>query len=168
MNTIFQSKHIHRFKWYSPSGYLKRIDYFLVDNFLRQCSTNCRAYRGASKEFESDHRMVVLNMRCAARSERKTFFQKRPQKPRPAINMLKSQQVQTSYSQQLEDELANINQPDDPNDYEKIIVDAIDNATNAACPIIVPADLPAPWSNTEFQQLLESRRKCKDMKEKKT
>ena len=76
------------------------------------------------------------------------------------------QQVQTSYSQQLEDELANINQPDDPNDYEKIIVDIIDNATNATCPIIVPADLPAPWSNTEFQQLLENRRKCKDMKEK--
>jgi exonuclease III len=46
MNTIYQTKKIHRYTWCSPKGYLKRIDYFLVDNFIRRISTNCRVYRG--------------------------------------------------------------------------------------------------------------------------
>ena len=41
MNSLYDSKPIHRQTWYSPSGFAKRIDYILAEWHIKKLSSNC-------------------------------------------------------------------------------------------------------------------------------
>ena len=74
MNSLYDSKPIHRHTWYSPTGFMKRVDYILAEWHIKKLSSNCRVYRKASIPFESDHRLVSMSCSFPSKSERKQFF----------------------------------------------------------------------------------------------
>ena len=76
MNSLYDSKPHHRFTWYSPTGFTKRIDYILAEWHIKKLSSNCRVYRKASVPFETVHRFVALSCSFPSKSEQKSFFRK--------------------------------------------------------------------------------------------
>ena len=167
MNTIYQTKIIHRHTWRMPTGFTKRIDYFLVDNFIRKCSTNCRVYRGASVDYESDHFLLVLDLSCMTKCSRTKYFHKRKPSQKPLINTLKSLDIQVQYSEHLDNYLQNKELPVEPNVFEHLIVESITNARKSTVPIAAKKTIPPPWLNDEFQIMLERRRNCRNLEAKK-
>ena len=168
MNTKFQTKDIHRYTWVSPTGYRKRIDYFACNAFIEQCVTNCRVYRGASTEYESDHRLLVLDLKCRTKWERKHFFQSREPAPKPLIStLINDENMRKRYSEEL-DKICNVDSnPEGLDDIEEAIVTAASEATNNVCPLMQRTlELP-PWSDDEYQQLIMKRRECKSISGKK-
>ena len=168
VNTMFQTKQIHRYTWVMPTGFTKRIDYFVTDEFLFRCTTNCRVYRGASAEYESDHRLLVLDMKCKTKQQRKVFFKKREALPKPCLATLHDNlTIKKQYTEQLDCMPTDVKSDMDPDVYEKTIIDTVTNATESVCPRSVAKDTPPPWIDSVYQQLLVTRKKCSDLSEKK-
>ena len=86
-NLIFRTKDIHRTSWISADK--KRLDYFLVDEFLWKSTMNCRSYTGkVSDSYDSDHKVVALQARPSKR-QRRNIFKSRAPKPKPNLRLLR-------------------------------------------------------------------------------
>ena len=112
MNSLFESKPIHRHTWYSPTGFSKRVDYILTEWHIKKLSRNCRVYRKASVPFESDHRLLVLNCSFPSRSQQTTFFHKSFRQNKPETN-IKSLKEEPMVGEELSNKLDQLLQ-DDP------------------------------------------------------
>ena len=62
-NTLFRSKRIHRETWQNPATKRwKRIDYIGVSKWLFRFIRSCRVFIGPSALFQTDHRLLVMNI----------------------------------------------------------------------------------------------------------
>ena len=63
MNTSFRSKRIHRGTWrHAATGKWKRVDYICTSEWVSKMVKSCRAYVGTEKTFDTDHRLLVMNI----------------------------------------------------------------------------------------------------------
>jgi len=63
VNSMFRTKRIHRGTWLNPAtGKWKRLDYICTSGWVLKFVQSCRAYIGPSKLFDTDHRLVVMNI----------------------------------------------------------------------------------------------------------
>ena len=69
----------------------KRLDYFLVDEFLWKSTMNCRSYTGkVSDIYDSDHKLVALQARLPSKRQRRNIFKFRAPKPKPNLKLLRN------------------------------------------------------------------------------
>lgn len=62
-NSLFQTKQIHHEIWrYAATGKWKRIDYICTCDWIFKMVKSCRAYIRPSKLFDTDHRLLVMNI----------------------------------------------------------------------------------------------------------
>ena len=165
MNSLYDSKPIHRHTWYSPTGFTKRIDYILAEWHIRKLSSNCRVYRRASIPFETDHRLVALSCSFPSLSEQKSFFRKsaKPKQPHTNIkSLIDHPLVCDQFSKKLDDILKNQPVLDDVNTFEQSLTESIRQASDDTIPKSIDSPNVHPWTNDEFVKLLEQRRQCKD------
>ena len=86
-NTIFRTKDIHRTSWISADKKTtKRLDYFLVDEFLWKSTMNCSK---VSDIYDSDHKLVALRARLPSKRQRRNIFKSRAPKPKPNLKLLR-------------------------------------------------------------------------------
>jgi len=92
-NTLFARKDIHKYTWYSNDGRTKKmIDYIIVSQRWRSSISNCRTYRSAEIG-NTDHRLVVANMRLRLQAQRS--------QPRPTkidVSRLSDQEIRSKYA----------------------------------------------------------------------
>ena len=63
MNSIFRTKRIHRETWrHAATGSWKRIDYICTTEWVSKFVRSCRVYTKASAAFDTDHRLLVMNI----------------------------------------------------------------------------------------------------------
>ena len=165
MNSLYDSKPHHRFTWYSPTGFTKRIDYILAEWHIKKLSSNCRVYRKASVPFETDHRFVALSCSFPSKSEQKSFFRKL-QKPKRLYTNIKSlkddPKVCEHFSKKLDELLKDEPILNDVSTFEKAFTECICQASEEEIPKTTNSLKVCPWANKNLLQLLEQRRKCKD------
>ena len=66
-NTLFRSKRIHRGTWLNQhTKKWKRIDYIGTCKWLLRFVTSCRVFIGPSALFDTDHRLLVMNIKFPA------------------------------------------------------------------------------------------------------
>lgn len=166
MNSLYDSKPIHRHTWYSPTGFMKRVDYILAEWHIKKLSSNCRVYRKASIPFESDHRLVSMSCSFPSKSERKQFF--RPAaKAKKSFTNIKSLKDNPTICNNFSNELDNLleNEPvmHDVNSFEKVLTESIRQASDKEIPKITESTNVPPWTNDNcFKHRQEHRRECKD------
>ena len=62
-NSIFRSKRVHRGTWqHAATGKWKRLDYICTTGLVMKFVKSCRVYIGPSRLFDSDHRLLVMDM----------------------------------------------------------------------------------------------------------
>ena len=64
VNSAFRSKRVHRGTWrHAGTGKWKRLDYICTTEWLMKFVQRCRVYIGPSSLFDTDHRLLVMDMR---------------------------------------------------------------------------------------------------------
>ena len=140
LNSIYRTKTIHRITFVAPT-YKKRLDYILGDKDVRRYSSHCRVYRDKSKTcaiFDTDHRLLVLNLKIPFKREekrQKIAIREKKEKKAPKqydISALKSsEKIRISYSERVNQTLKeslnkqNPSNKHDINDLNRLVVDAI-------------------------------------------
>ena len=165
MNSFFKSKPIHRYTWYSPTGFRKRVDYILAEWHLKKLCSNCRVYRKATVPFETNHRLLAMTCSFPSKRNRKQFFSRptKPTKPRRDIISLRKDPIRCNNFSQKLDEFFN----DEPNIndvtiFDNFFTESIIKASESEIPNVSKSSHKCPWTNEEFLSLLEKRRICKD------
>ena len=170
MNTLFGHKNIHRWSFHSNLGYDRRLDYILGEWFVKRFSHNCRVYRGASKPFESDHKLVVLDCRFPYQKELKKIFKpKHPKKHYDIRQLRDNKTIADIYSNKLEEILLDATSNDQNIDsLNNAIVESINKASENTIPLRSKSSDAKPWVNSEFLDLITQRNRCKKQNEWKT
>ena len=172
-NTMFATKSAaHRWTFKSPLGYMRRLDYIMGEWYIKQAVKNCRSYPVASEPFESDHRVVVIDMDFPTKRMNKEIFARKRntvKKRIPNIQKLRDVDfVKTEYNSNLDALLHDPPQPEANIDtIERNIVNAICTASNGTIPDRKKEKDVKPWVDPEFLMLLEKRRKSKSVDERK-
>ena len=134
LNTVFQSKRIHRDTWYSPTGFSKRNDYIIGEWYVKRFSKNCRVYSKASLPYDSDHRLLVAEFTFPSNALKKKLFhpKKNPKKPHLDIKKLRvSETVIKEFSTDVESLLENPPHFENTEMAENYIVTALNDASKA-------------------------------------
>ena len=110
VNTLFRSKRIHRETWVNPiTKKWKRIDYIGTCKWLLQFVTSCRVYIGPSALFDTDHRLLMMNIKFpATKRELRRQLPKRKREPRPKTDyalLRLDMDMQARLTEELEREL---------------------------------------------------------------
>ena len=167
LNTMFPTKSsAHRWTFKSPLGYYRRLDYILGEWYVKRASQNCRSYPAFSKPFDSDHRVVVLDVNFPSKRSNKKLFAKKYIVKKPAIpnvrTLREDECVRTKYIDQLGTLLETPPSPaSDMNDVEQQIVSAISTASANTIPTKERKEDIKPWVNPEFLTLLKNRHQSK-------
>ncbi len=165
MNSFYHSKSIHRHTWYSPTGFTKRVDYILAEWHIKKLSSNCRVYRGASIPFETDHRLLALSCSFPSNYEKKQFFQKPTSKNKMYTNIksLKDDPIIcNNFSKQLDKHLSPKPNICDIDAFQNSFTECICKASEEEIPKISVTLKNFPWTNDDYNKLLQQRRECKD------
>ena len=168
-NTIFQTKDIHRTSWISADKKTKkRLDYFLVDEFLWRSTMHCRTYTSVSDIYESDHKLLGLRVRLPSKRQRRQIFHSRAPKPKPNLKLLRDDaEKRKKFTKTILEELDAHPLRDDPsaNAIEQLISDALNAAALEVCPPVENED--PPWYTSDFKAKIEEMLAEKDLKKRK-
>ena len=94
----YQRSLLHRWSWYSNTGSVaKEIDHILVDGRWRLLQ-NCRVFRSAQIAINTDHRLVVADLKIRLKSKRLPRSS-----PRLDVDGLKDREVSEAFARRLEE-----------------------------------------------------------------
>ena len=156
MESFLKSRDAHRHTFYSNLGYARKLDYFLGEWYIKHFTHRCRVYRGATRPFNSDHRLLVLDACFPTKAERKSIFrQKKAAAPAPDIPKLRDdEEIRQNFSDQLDGLLPETPVTASVDDLEQTICAAISNAASTAIPKKSKQRSQPPWTNPEFLRLV--------------
>ena len=111
INSIFRTKRIHRGTWvHKPTGLVKRLDYITTRNYISKLITSCRASRNTAALFDTDHFMVMMQLRYPTTHMQVSLPCSKPRLPKSVINVSSlrtNEQVTKAYSDLLDSKLSN-------------------------------------------------------------
>lgn len=167
MNTFFQAKKIHRHTWRSnanvagaPPGtkFTDRIDYILIDKWLKSFARQCRVYRGTTANIcVTDHFILELKLALPSNGRRKRAILRRQKPPseKLVVSALRDDPaVVVEYSKALDNMLPIPPPPGTTMDeLEDIICNAIKSATKETLPRVELIKKSPPWQDKELDEL---------------
>lgn len=157
LNTMFATRtDEHRWSFVSNLGYKRRLDYIMAEWFVKRATKNGRVYPKQSEIFESDHRIVVMQARFPTKGKiKKIFKQKRGPRSTQDLRYLRDDPAtQARYSAKLDQLTENGPKPEQIDEVEEFIVDAIEKASLEIIPTRTHHEDKKPWVNEEYQKLL--------------
>lgn len=153
-NSHFQHPRKHQLTWRNPTGNDSAVlDYILINSRFRSSLKDVRAMRGP--DCGSDHYLVrsVIQLRLQ-RSKSKSAPQVKLDW-KHLTNPLRKETFQIALSNRF----ATLAQPDNADEMEKQISDAILNCAQPLCPPV--RHRTQPWISNEYLDLVEKRKRAK-------
>ena len=170
LNSMFRSKRIHRGTWKNPrTGRWKRIDYICTSGWLAKFAKSCRVFIGPSVLFQTDHRLLVLDIKFPqTRRNLKHHLSRtavcREEACRSDFKALqRNTNLQTDLSSFLETRLGSLTS--DVDDLNEDIVSAVRQGMDEVCPKIAPRRKKEPWKNAELERMVKDLQKQKKEKD---
>ena len=170
LNSMFRSKRIHRGTWKNPrTGRWKRIDYICTSGWLAKFAKSCRVFIGPSVLFQTDHRLLVLDIKFPqTRRNLKHHLSRtavcREEACRSDFKALqRNTNLQTDLSSFLETRLGSLTS--DVDDLNEDIVSAVRQSMDEVCPKIAPRRKKEPWKNAELERMVKDLQKQKKEKD---
>ena len=167
INTIYRTKRIHRETWRHPlTGNWKRIDYICTTPWVSKFIKSCRVHTTASNLFDTDHRLLVLNLEFPSTKKdlKINLSRQRPNEKKPKSDY-QALCTSSALQQELTDELdSNLNYSTKANisDLNDHIVDVVRDSVEKICPRITEQKKKEPWENDELKQLIRGLNTCTD------
>ena len=166
MNSFFASKRIHRETWRNPAtGTWKRIDYICATRWVSKMVQNCRVYTGASRLFDTDHRLLVMTINFPTKANLRSFLQKNKCKTStPTINyttLTKSKIIQEELTNSL-DKAFSVPSPYDIDALNDHITSKFRECVSKVCPRNVVIKKKEPWEDHLLEQMKTELRTITD------
>ena len=160
LNTMFRSKRIHRGTWKNPkTGRWKRIDYICTSGWLAKFAKSCRVFIGPSVLFDTDHRLLVLDIRFPQTKRSLKYHLSRTTVCRDEVCRIdfkaleKDLCIQNNLTEFLE---ARLESPAlDLDELNEEIVSAVRQGMEEVCPKIAPRRKKQPWKNAELENMVK-------------
>ena len=169
LNSLFRSKRVHRGTWKNPrSGRWKRIDYICTSEWLQKFTTSCRVFIGPSVLFQTDHRLVVMDIKFPHTKRDLKHHLSRIVSPEEKCRMdvkalQRDVQLQNHLSTFLENRLESL-PTDDVDLLNEEIVSAVKEGMDEVCPKIEPKRKKEPWIDPALEDLTKELRRTTDDK----
>ena len=137
-NTLFRSKRIHRETWQNPATKRwKRIDYIGVSKWLFRFIRSCRVFIGPSALFQTDHRLLVMNIDFpATKRELSHYLPSKKREPKLKIDFValrENPSLQARLTEELENDLGTLEDSQDIDTLKSNIVDSVQGGVNKVC-----------------------------------
>ena len=164
INTSFRSKRIHRETWrHAATGKWKRVDYICAGKWVEKLVRSCRAYVGSEKTFDTDHRLMVMNI-SFPKSKHDLYVQvckrKRDAKPTADVKALgRDETIRNKFTASLDAALQNIT-TEDIDELNDVIVLSVKDGIESVCPKLEPSKKKEPWEDEELQEMMKSVKSC--------
>ena len=167
LNTLFETKKSHRVT-FSLGKTKKRLDYVLADNFFRICCKNARSYPNESAVFETNHVMVMAELRLPCKFQRKMIFKKRDPKLKPLLTSLRDDpMIREQFDHALEDQLSGLSSTITDTASTNELDDYIRSAITAASTVLPKFDPKfEDWMSVEYVDLVKKFAETRDRKKK--
>ncbi len=142
VNTIFRTKRIHRETWqHAATRQWKRLDYIGTTDWVLKFVRSCRVYIGPSSLFDTDHRLLVMNIDFpdTKREIRHHLSRAKSNEERPRTDftaLRDNPDVQQRLTANLEERLSNID-CDDVDEINERIVTTVRESVKEVCPKIM-------------------------------
>ena len=165
MNTIYRTKRIHRETWrHAATGQWKHIDYICTTKWVSKFVRSCRVFIGPSALFDTDHRLLVMNVEFPTTKRqlrhhlnRSTTRETKPTTDYRALH--DNQCIRQKLTEKLDNKFEGlvINDIDELNDKITTIVrECVDDV----CPKIDPIKKKEPWEDATLQQQMKELHNC--------
>ena len=165
MNTIFRTKRIHRETWRHPgTGKWKRVDYICTSSWVAQFVRSCRVFIGPSSLFDTDHRLLVMNVEFPATKLQLNFQLSRTvvREDKPLSNLLALRDdpdIRKEFTASLERKLDGL-QISEVNTLNDTIATTVRECVDEVCPKSVKTKKKEPWEDETLQQQIKELRSC--------
>lgn len=181
MNSMFRTKRVHRGTWMHPrSRRWKRVDYMCTTEWMSKFVKLCRVFIGPSVLFDTDHRLLVMEIMFPVTKRHLQYhLSRRPKKPDVVttdfVSLRKNDDLQRKLTERIDRSLeapfaADVNELNDR------IVNVMKESVTEVCPKLSTTRKKEPWENEELNEMMkdlkktrnlnELRRKKKEIKEK--
>ena len=164
LNSMFRSKRIHRGTWKNPrTGLWKRIDYICTSEWLAKFAKSCRVFIGPSVLFQTDHRLLVLDIKFPHTKRNLKYYLSRITVPHEEAcrsdfkALQRDTNLQNDLSSFLENRLGSLTS--DLDDLNEDIVSAVRQGMDEVCPKIAPRRKDQPWKDAELEGMLKDLQK---------
>ena len=171
VNSIFRTKRIHRETWRnSITGKWKRVDYICTTGWILKFVRSCRVYIGPSKMYQTDHRLLVMNIDFPSSKQavKLSLLKGRPKAPKLRINfnvLRDDPEKRRELTQKIEHHLEFVNAEETNVDLlNQGIVEAVRTSAEEVCPAEDHDQKKEPWEDQTLQDLMSKLKKCKDNK----
>ena len=171
VNSIYRTKRIHRGTWYnSIIGRWKRVDYICTTGWVLKFVRSCRAYTEPSKLFDTDHRLLVMNIDFPVSKKhiKLTLLKGRRESiQRRNFAVLRDDPCKRDeLTQKIDDYLESVSLEDTNVDLlNDGIVDALRSSADEVCPVENTIKKKEPWEDEVLQGLVSKLKKCKKKEE---
>ena len=161
-NTIFRTKRIHRETWrHAATGKWKRIDYICTSRWLMKFVRSCRVFIGPSRLFDTDHRVVVMDIEFPGTKKqlrKQLSVPTRTITPKTEYRAVRDcSDTRERLTEKLDSELNDIELSDIDELNEKI-VSTVRQCVDAVCPTIDHVKKKQPWEDDKLQLMIKELR----------
>ena len=159
-NSLFRTKRIHRETWkHAATGKWKRIDYICTSEWIFKMVKSCRVFIGPSARFDTDHRLLVMDIAFPKTKLDLKFQLSREVRPTPKPSMdlqslRKDPEMQRKLTEYLDNEL-NAVVSNDMDELNEKITESVRNGLEEICPKIEPLKKKEPWEDEQLQELVK-------------
>ena len=166
VNSVFRSKRIHRETWKNPrTKQWKRIDYICTTKWVMQFVKSCRVYIGPTALFETNHRLLVMDLEFPSTKKalKHCLYQAPKEEKRLKTDftaLRKNPELQQELSDKLELELQNIDLEEDIDQLNERISFAVSIGADQTCPKINPVKKKEPWEDETLNNMLIEAKKA--------
>ena len=163
-NTLFRTKRIHRETWrHAATGKWKRIDYICTCDWIFKMVKSCRVFIGPSGLFDTDHRLLVMDVHFPKTKRDLKFQLSRAvtPAPKPSLDLQslrKDAELQNKLTENLDNALDQID-CEDMDELNEIITDSVKKGLEEVCPKIEHLEKKEPLEDEQLQQMVKELRK---------
>ena len=168
LNIMFRSKRIHRGTWRNPkTGRWKRLDYICTSGWLAKFASSCRVFIGPSVLFQTDHRLLVLDIKFPQTKRNLKYHLSRTTVCREETcrsdfkALQRDTNLQNELSSFLEIRLGSLS-ASNMEDLNEDIVSAVRQGMEDVCPKLASRRKEQPWKNAELESMVKDLQKQKN------
>ena len=170
INTFFRTKRIHRETWrHAATGKWKRVDYICTPHWVSKFIRSCRVFIGPFSLFDTDHRLLVMNINFPSKKIDLTHQLSRSKSNKPKqltkfdelqINPTARQTLTVMLDEALEDFTS-----EDVDEVNEKITSTVKGCVVEVCPKADTIKKKEPWEDIRLQERIKELRSCRDNKE---
>ena len=142
----------------------RRVDYICTSEWVSKMVRSCRVYVGTERTFDTDHRMLVMNIEFPkTKHDLKIQLNKsRSCGAKPIVNvqaLQKDADLRQKFTESLDAALESV-PTNDLNKLNEMITTTVRECMNNVCPKINPVKKKEPWEDAQLLDMVKELRAC--------